>query len=103
MSDKAEEAGAQMLWDTPAVRLCTSEDGATVTGAIGQNADGEYIKVNASKGVLLACGDVTDDPEMVECCCPPASAACTAIPTTPATACAWAPGSARRSPPRPTP
>ena len=40
MSDKAEEAGAQMLWDTPAVRLCTSEDGATVTGAIGQNADG---------------------------------------------------------------
>ena len=70
MSDKAEEAGAQMLWDTPAVRLCTSENGATVTGAIGQNADGEYIKVNASKGVLLACGDVTDDPEMVECFCP---------------------------------
>ena len=70
MSDKAEEAGAQMLWDTPAVRLCTSEDGSTVTGAIGQAADGSYVKVNASKGVLLACGDVTDDPEMVECFCP---------------------------------
>lgn len=70
MSDKAEAAGCQMLWDTPAVRLCTSEDGATVTGAIGQNAAGEYVKVNAAKGVLLACGDVTDDPEMTECFCP---------------------------------
>lgn len=70
MSNKAEDAGCRMLWDTPAVRLCTSEDGAAVTGAIGQNADGEYIKVNAAKGVLLACGDVTDDPEMVECFCP---------------------------------
>lgn len=70
LAEKAEEAGATMLWNTPAVRLLTSEDGGTVTGVIGQDKDGKYIKVNAAKGVLLACGDVTDDPEMVECFCP---------------------------------
>ena len=70
MADKAEAAGATMLWDTPAIRLCTSEDGGTVTGVIAQDAEGNYVKVNASKGVLLACGDVTDDAEMTECFCP---------------------------------
>lgn len=70
MSDKAEAAGAKMLWDTPAVQLVTNEAGDTVTGVIGQDADGNYIKVNASKGILLACGDVTDDPEMLQCFAP---------------------------------
>lgn len=32
-----------MLWDTPAVRLCTFKDGAPGAGTIGQNADGEYV------------------------------------------------------------
>lgn len=30
-----EEAGARMLWDTPAVCPCTNGDGAAVTGAVG--------------------------------------------------------------------
>ena len=29
------EAGAQILWDTPAVNSCTNGDGAAVTGAVG--------------------------------------------------------------------
>ena len=41
-----------MLWDTPAVRLCTFEDGATGTGTIGHNADDEPFNG------LYACGDV---------------------------------------------
>ena len=41
-----------MLWDSPAVRLCTFEDGATGTGTIGHNADDEYVNG------LCACGDV---------------------------------------------
>lgn len=70
MAEKAEAAGATMLWDTPAVQLVTNAAGDAVTGVIGQAADGSYVKVNASKGVLLACGDVTDDPEMLQCFAP---------------------------------
>ncbi len=69
MAQKAEDAGAQMLWNTPAQQLITDGNG-TVTGVIGQTQDGNYVKVNASKGVLLACGDITDDQEMVECYAP---------------------------------
>ena len=41
-----------MPWDTLRCARCTSEDGATGTGTIGQNADGEYVNG------LYACGDV---------------------------------------------
>ncbi|WP_302391052.1 FAD-dependent oxidoreductase [Eggerthella sinensis] len=69
MGDKAEAAGATMLWDTPAVQLITNESG-DVTGVIGQNKKGEYVRVNTSKGVLMACGDISDDEEMLECYAP---------------------------------
>lgn len=69
MGEKAEAAGATMLWDTPAVRLLTNDDGGVV-GVIGQNSNGKYVKVNTSKGVLMACGDITDDEEMLECYAP---------------------------------
>lgn len=69
MAEKAEAAGAQMLWDTPAQQLITNESG-DVIGVIGKNDKDEYIKVNVAKGVLLTCGDVTDDEEMVECFTP---------------------------------
>jgi len=69
MADKAVAAGATVLYDTPAVQLITNAQGE-VTGVVGQNAAGEYIKVNTSKGVLMACGDITDDDEMLECYAP---------------------------------
>jgi fumarate reductase flavoprotein subunit len=70
MASKAQDAGAQVLWDTPAVRLVTNDDGSRVTGAIGQDANGNYVKVNASMGVIMCCGDITDDDEMLECYAP---------------------------------
>lgn len=69
MGKKAEAAGATMLWDTPAVQLITDDDG-NVTGVVGQNDKGEYVRVNTSLGVLLACGDISDDEEMLECYAP---------------------------------
>lgn len=64
----AVEAGARILYETPACQLVTGENG-DIAGAIAQNKDGEYIRVNASKGVVLATGDVSDDEEMLECYC----------------------------------
>lgn len=69
MATKAEDAGARMLWNTPAVQLI-ADDSGNVIGAFGQGSDKKYIKVSASKGVLLATGDITDDKEMIECFAP---------------------------------
>jgi fumarate reductase flavoprotein subunit len=66
---KATEKGATYLYSTPAVKLL--QDGSSkVTGVIGQAADGSYVQVNASKGVVLCCGDVAADKEMLECYAP---------------------------------
>lgn len=59
----AQEAGAEWLWSTSAVVLVQNENG-DVTGAIGEGSDG-YVQVNASKAVLLACGDFSANGEMV--------------------------------------
>lgn len=56
LAANAEAQGAKFFYSTPAVQLIQEEDG-TVTGAFGKNANGEYIKVTATKGVILACGD----------------------------------------------
>lgn len=69
MVKKSEALGARYLYETPACQLLTDDSGAVI-GAVGQNAEGGYIRVNANKGVLLACGDISDDDEMLECYCP---------------------------------
>lgn len=69
MADKAEAAGAEVLYETPAVQLITNESG-DVTGVIGKREDNSYVRVNADKGVIMATGDLSDDPEMVECYTP---------------------------------
>ena len=51
----AEEAGAEFVFSVAAQKLTTDADGR-VTGAIGMNEAGEYIQVNASKGVILCTG-----------------------------------------------
>ena len=58
LADAAEKAGAQIVFNMPAVQLVQDESGA-VTGAICQNADGDYVQYNAAKGVVLATGDVS--------------------------------------------
>jgi fumarate reductase flavoprotein subunit len=69
MGQKAEAAGARFLWETPAVQL-VQDDTGDVTGVIGQRKNGSYVKINASKGVIMATGDLSDDPEMLECYAP---------------------------------
>ena len=61
----AIEHGAEFYYETPAVRLLTDDSNA-VTGVIAQTADGSYKQFNASKGVILATGDIGGNPEMLE-------------------------------------
>lgn len=63
--DKAEGEGARIYYSTPATQLIR-EDGGRVSGAYAQKEDGSYLKINASKGVLLATGDFHQNDEMLE-------------------------------------
>ena len=59
----AEEAGVNAYYDTEAVQLVQDETGA-VTGVIASTADG-YVQFNASKAVVIATGDYSNNPEMI--------------------------------------
>lgn len=65
LAKTAESLGAVFHYSTPAVQLIQDADG-TVTGAIGKTADGKYLKVNATKGVILATGDYMNNDAMVD-------------------------------------
>ena len=56
LAAQAEVDGAKFFYSTPCVQLIQEADG-TVTGAFGKTESGEYIKVTATKGVILATGD----------------------------------------------
>ena len=58
----------ELFCNTPAVKLVT-EDGR-VKGVIAKNDEGRYIRFNAAKAVILATGDYTNNPAMVERRCP---------------------------------
>ncbi len=53
---------------SPAVKLVT--DGKRVSGVIAKDKNGSYIQYNASKAVILATGDYTNNPAMVKRWCP---------------------------------
>lgn len=59
------DAGVTFMFSTWARQLVRKDNQGQVTGVICQNADGEYIKVNASKAVLLATGDFAGNKEMM--------------------------------------
>lgn len=61
----AIDNGADVRWETPAVQLVQGEDGS-VTGVIAKNADGAYIRFNASKGVALCTGGYENNWEMLK-------------------------------------
>ncbi len=63
----AETAGAQILYGTRALRLLT--EGQRVTGAVCQSADGELLHCMGARGVVLAAGDCSGDPEMLRAIC----------------------------------
>ena len=58
----------ETFFSTPAVSLVM--DGDRVAGVIGKNAQGEYIRFNAAKAVILATGDYTNNAAMVARWCP---------------------------------
>lgn len=66
LRDYAIELGAEFRYDTMLVK-CEQNSGGRVTGVICQDGnDLHYIRVNASKGVILATGGYVSNTEMVE-------------------------------------
>lgn len=65
MEEYATEKGANFHYNTPAVQLVRDE-GGRCTSVIAKNEMDEYIKLNASQGILLTTGDMAADQEMME-------------------------------------
>ncbi|HHV34024.1 MAG TPA: FAD-dependent oxidoreductase [Syntrophomonadaceae bacterium] len=63
----AEKLGVKFFFETPAEQLV--KDGNQVSGVIAKAKDG-YKQFNASKGVILATGDISGDEEMCEAFAP---------------------------------
>lgn len=63
--DYTEEHGGQVLYSTPAVQLVRDDNNTgRVSAAIGKDADGQYVKVTATDGVILAAGDYGNNEAM---------------------------------------
>ena len=65
MRQAAQDAGAEVRWSCPMVKLEQDESGR-VTGAIAQDTtDNHYVRINASKGVVLATGGYSTNTKMM--------------------------------------
>ncbi|MGL5979204.1 MAG: FAD-dependent oxidoreductase [Erysipelotrichaceae bacterium] len=64
LTEYSENLGVDFHYSTPMVKLL-KEDGK-VTGAIAQNEAGEYIQINASKGVIVCTGGYAVNYDMLE-------------------------------------
>ncbi len=60
-----EEKGGSIMWQHTAKQLVQDADGK-VTGIIVQNKDGNYVQINAAKGVILSTGGYGGNPEMMD-------------------------------------
>ena len=58
----ARSLGAQFFFSTRACRL--EKKNGRVVGAIGRSESGEYVRFTARRGVILAAGDYSGNPEM---------------------------------------
>lgn len=75
--------GYDVDFNTSLVKLEKNEEGR-ITGIIAQKADtGEFIRINAARGVLLACGGYPGNPYMMEALDP--------LGTSVTTACSYSP------------
>ncbi len=64
LNDDAIKAGATYYYNNHAEYLEKDDD--TVTGCVATDADGNYVRYHAKKGVVLATGDVVGNQEMLE-------------------------------------
>jgi len=71
LAEYAASKGVEFFYSTPGVQLIM-QDGKCV-GVIGKNADGQYIKFNANKAVVLSTGDYQNNSGMVAKFCPDVS------------------------------
>ena len=63
--DYAEGHGLTVRYETTMVKL--EKDGSgRVTGIIAKNTDDSYLRINASKGVILGCGGYSGNEEMMK-------------------------------------
>ncbi len=65
----ALEAGVEFRFSTWARQLVRPNNEGRVQGVICQDIDGNYIKVNAAKGVIMAAGDYGSNADMVKYYC----------------------------------
>lgn len=65
----AMEHGTEIRYKTPAQQLITDASGAVI-GVIALKEDGKYLQLNASKGVIMATGDISGNKDMVKEFCP---------------------------------
>lgn len=66
----AQKLGAEAYFNTRGTQLVLSGD--RVAGVYAVDAKGSVIRVNAAKAVVLTCGDMSSDREMLEYYCPQA-------------------------------
>lgn len=64
MIDRGIAAGGEVFYDAPAQQLVVDESG-TVTGVLCEQGDG-FVQYDARKGVVLATGDYSGNPAMVD-------------------------------------
>lgn len=64
MFEDSQAAGATYVFDSPVVQL--KKDGDRVVGALVKNKEGKYTLYKASKGVVLATGDIVGDEDMLK-------------------------------------
>ena len=68
LATEAQEHGAEYFFNTHAEQLIKTD--GKITGVIAKDEEGNYIQFNASKGVILATGDISGNPEMMKAFCP---------------------------------
>lgn len=65
LETNAKDRGVDIRWNTPAAQLLR-EGKDRVTGVIAKNSEGDYLRFNAKKGVILCTGDYGHNPAMVK-------------------------------------
>lgn len=61
----AQENGAEFMFNTFADQLIRNEEGR-VTGAYVRDTNDNFTQINASRAVILCCGDFSGNPEMLD-------------------------------------
>ena len=69
LANAAKNNGAEYYFNTRAQQLIQDETGR-VNGVICTDENGECVQFNATQGVILACGDISGNEEMMQVFCP---------------------------------